>query len=183
MAAAAEYGTKYVIFRTRWGHFGLCGTEKALFRTRLPITDLEQARDRLIRKYPDSGFDKLFFKELQQQIKAYFEGGYVVFNKDIPIVLDGLGGFARKTLAACRDVPFGRTISYGQLANKTASPGAARAVGRVMANNPLPLIIPCHRVICSDGRLGGFSATGAVSLKKKLLNLEKRVVRKKGQSG
>lgn len=173
MAAAAKHGIKYTIFKTRWGYFGLAGTEKTLLRTRLPISSLEQAKHHLIGNYPHSQYDKAFLKELQGRIISYFDGSYVVFNKDIPIVLDGFSKFAQQVLTACMDVSFGQTISYGQLAEKAARPGAARAVGLVMSRNPLPLIIPCHRVICSDGSIGGFSAIGAIRLKEKMLELEK----------
>jgi len=85
---------------------------------------------------------------------------------------DGLGLFTRRVLTACRSIEFGRTVSYGRLAEMAGKPGSARAVGGVLAQNPLPLIIPCHRVICANGSLGGFSAMGGVRLKKRLLELE-----------
>ena len=75
-------------------------------------------------------------------------------------------------MTACRDIRFGQTVSYGRLAEMAGKPGAARAVGRALAKNPLPLIIPCHRVICANGKIGGFSAPGGVTLKKRLLQLE-----------
>ncbi len=173
MAAVAKYRIRYAIFRTRWGYFGLAGTEKALLRTRLPVPSLEQAKHQLIGNYPQIQCDKSFLKELQGRIISYFDGGYVVFNKDIPIILGGLSKFAQQVLTTCRDVSYGQTRSYGQLARKAHRPGAARAVGLVMSRNPLPLIIPCHRVICSDGSIGGFSAIGGTRLKEKMLELEK----------
>jgi len=114
-------------------------------------------------------FDKTFFKPIQEQIAAYFEGAYVNFNPDIPVMLDGFSQFCTSVLTACRNVSFGQTITYGELAKKLGRPAAVRAVGNALAKNPLPLIIPCHRVIRSDGSLGGFSAPAGLSLKRRLL--------------
>ena len=82
--------------------------------------------------------------------------------------------FARRVLEACRRIPYGQTRSYAQLAAAAGSPGAARAVGRVMASNRVPLVIPCHRVVGSAGKLGGFSAPGGLETKRRLLDLEAR---------
>jgi methylated-DNA-[protein]-cysteine S-methyltransferase len=80
--------------------------------------------------------------------------------------------FARRVLAACRQIPYGHTCSYAELAAMAGAPGAARAVGSVMAKNRLPLLIPCHRVIGSQGKLGGYSAPGGLETKARLLALE-----------
>jgi methylated-DNA-[protein]-cysteine S-methyltransferase len=118
-------------------------------------------------------FDKTFFKTLQEQIAAYFEGAHVNFSRDIPLTIDGFSSFGISVLTASRAIGFGQMVTYGRLAKKSGRPNASRAVGSVLAKNPLPLIIPCHRVIRSDGKLGGFSATGGVNLKKRLLLHEK----------
>jgi methylated-DNA-[protein]-cysteine S-methyltransferase len=169
--------TRYVIFKTGWGYFGLAGVEGKLLRSRLPIAGYERVKSCLLKGLQNARYDKTFFKTLQEQISAYFEGSYIDFGKDIPIVLDGLSGFARDVLTECRDVRFGETISYGGLAKRVGSQGAARAVGGVMANNPLPLIIPCHRVIYSNGEIGGFGAIGGVRLKKRMLKLEQQALK------
>jgi len=165
---------KYTIFKTGWGYFGLAGAEGKLLRSQLPIAGYGTAKSHLLKGLGNTRYDKMLFKELAEQVTAYFERSYVDFGKDIPIILDGLSGFARGVLTACRDVRFGETISYGGLAKKIGRPGAARAVGRVMANNPLPLIIPCHRVSYSNRGIGGFGAIGGVKLKKRMLKLEQR---------
>lgn len=87
----------------------------------------------------------------------------------IKIDLSRSTSFARKVYAVLRKIPAGTVVTYGELAKKVGSPQAARAVGRAMATNPLPLIIPCHRVIASDGSMCGFSSPGGLNLKKKLL--------------
>jgi methylated-DNA-[protein]-cysteine S-methyltransferase len=83
-----------------------------------------------------------------------------------------LAPFAGRVVAACRRIPWGQTRSYGQLAAECGSPAAARAVGQVMARNRYPLIVPCHRVLGSGGRLGGFSAPQGLRLKRRLLAME-----------
>jgi methylated-DNA-[protein]-cysteine S-methyltransferase len=93
---------------------------------------------------------------------------------DIPLDLTGLDGFKRDVLETLvREVGWGETVSYGELAEMAGRPRAARAVGSAMASNPLPFVIPCHRVIASGGRIGGYGGTrDAVALKRELLARE-----------
>jgi methylated-DNA-[protein]-cysteine S-methyltransferase len=174
---------KYTIFRTKWGYFGLASTDNGLLRTCLPLAEREKAKSQLLQNLPATqlvlrsellrrvAYDKALFKTAQQQVIAYFEGDCINFRA-IPVVLDGLGLFARRVLTACRDITFGQTVSYGRLAEMTSNSAAARAVGGALARNPLPLIIPCHRVICANGEIGGFSVAGGRNLKEKLLKHE-----------
>ncbi len=75
-------------------------------------------------------------------------------------------------LRACARIPYGRTRTYGALAREIGAPRAARAVGGAMAANPIPLLIPCHRVLAANNRMGGFSAEGGVGVKRRMLELE-----------
>jgi len=174
---------KCVVFKTKWGYFGLAGTEYALYRTQLPGPKPEKIKSMLLKNLPIPNqassieFDKTFFKTLQEQIAAYFDGACVNFSRDIPLALDGFSSFGISVLTTCKAIEFGQTITYGQLAKKSDRPNASRAVGSALAKNPLPLIIPCHRVIRSDGGLGGFSAPGGVKLKKRMLELERKILR------
>jgi len=173
---------KYIIFETRWGYFGLAGTRYALCGTCLPLPEPEKVESQLLKNLPtinrESSIesDKDLFKTLQEQIAAYFQGACVNFSPDIPIVLDRFSTFGSSVLAACREIKFGQTISYSELAKRLGRPAASRAVGNALAKNPLPLIIPCHRVVRSDGKIGGFSAPGGISLKKKMLELERQTL-------
>ncbi len=188
---------KCVVFKTKWGYFGLAGTEYALCRTQLPGPKPEKIKSLLLKNLPlpnqassikhrvssienqalSIKFDKSFFRTLQEQITAYFEGICINFSSDIPLVLNGFSSFSISVLTACRAIEFGQTITYGRLAKKSGRPNASRAVGSTLAKNPLPLIIPCHRVIRSDGKLGGFSAPGGITIKKKMLELEREALR------
>jgi methylated-DNA-[protein]-cysteine S-methyltransferase len=112
---------------------------------------------------------------LIERLRAYAEGEADDF-RDVPIDLHEMTAFQQKVLTQCRQIPFGTTLTYGELAVRAHAAGAARAVGSCMARNPLPLIIPCHRVVASGGRLGNFSAPGGTALKKKLLAMERHSV-------
>ena len=113
--------------------------------------------------------DRKPFKEVIRQLEAYFEGKLQDF--DLPLVLDGTE-FQVLVWRNLQKIPYGETISYGQLARRIGSPDAARAVGLANGSNPIPIIIPCHRVIGSNGHLTGFG--GGLPVKKKLLALESR---------
>lgn len=91
---------------------------------------------------------------------------------DVELDLEPYAGFARDVLLACSRIPWGATRTYGELAALCGAPGAARAVGNVMASNRFPLVVPCHRVVAANGRLGGFSAPQGVAMKRRLLGLE-----------
>jgi len=168
---------RYVIFRTDWGYCGLAGKDGLLFRSSLPLARPEQVRTQLLQGIQQAGQDKTLFRVLQRQIQDYFKGKKVDFSTDIGICLEGFRGFSRAILSACRQVGYGKTISYGELARRAGRPLAARAVGRLMSKNPIPLIIPCHRVIRSDGGPGGFTAKGGTSLKKRLIKLEQKNIK------
>ena len=164
---------KYTVFKTKWGYFGLAGTESGLCRSCLPQPEREKVKSLLLKNLRPAQYDKNFFKPVQEQVTAYFEGAYVNFSRDLPLALEGFSLFSRQVLTACRDISFGQTISYAGLAKKIGRPAAARAVGGTLARNPLPLIIPCHRVVCANGKIGGFSAMGGAEIKKGMLELEK----------
>jgi methylated-DNA-[protein]-cysteine S-methyltransferase len=176
---------KYVIFKTKWGYFGLAANAQGLLRTVLPCPDRKITQNYLLAGFHKPTFDKNLLKPLQNKIAAYFNGRTVKFNGDIPLALDNLGPFMKKVLAGCGKIPYGKAVSYSQLARLVGKPLAARAVGNALAKNPVPLIIPCHRVIHSDGSIGKFSAfleakagspiIGGKALKLKLLQLERAI--------
>ncbi len=89
---------------------------------------------------------------------------------ELPVDLSGLPEFNKRVLDELRRVPYGTLVSYGELARRAGQPGAARAVGRAMGSNPLPILFPCHRVVAQDGSLGGFG--GGLPMKRALLELE-----------
>jgi len=169
----------WTVFRTKWGYFGLAG-DGTVSRTCLPVPQ-RQVAERLLRAALQPGDDDLhpdpnFLCGLQQRIIAYFEGEPVDFRTAGPVSLDRTSPFTRQVLSACHQIPFGQTMTYAGLAKQMGRPGAARAVGSALAANPIPLIIPCHRVLRTDGGLGGFSAPGGTATKQKLLDHEQAPV-------
>ena len=165
---------RFATFDTLWGCFGLAADGDAVCRTYLPQPDA----GRLARLIADdignaARQESGLMRHLQERIEAYFEGENVDFSTDPAVSLSGHGAFDQTVLATCRQIGPGHTVTYGQLAEEAGSPGAARAVGSVMARNPIPLIIPCHRVLRSDGSLGGFSAPGGIAVKQRMLELER----------
>jgi methylated-DNA-[protein]-cysteine S-methyltransferase len=158
---------KYSVFKTKWGYFGLAGMENSLCRCQLPEPSLAKTEILLLSNLPDAHFDKNYLKNLQEKIAAYFEGVHTDFS--VNVNFNGLSNFGVAVLTACRNIKFGQTATYASLAEQSGRPAASRAVGNILAKNPLPLIIPCHRVLRSDGQIGGFSATGGTNTKQKLL--------------
>jgi methylated-DNA-[protein]-cysteine S-methyltransferase len=107
--------------------------------------------------------------ELGERLAAYFAGAADSLD-DVELDLDGWTPFQRALAEALRAVPYGETVTYGELAALAGSPGAARAAGTFCAGNRFPLVIPCHRVVAADG-IGGFGSLG-VEYKRRLLELE-----------
>jgi len=107
------------------------------------------------------------FKAAADQLDAYFAGELTRF--DVPLAPRG-SEFQQRVWAALQEIPYGRTESYGELAERIGSPGSARAVGLANGKNPIGIIIPCHRVVGADGSLTGYG--GGLDRKKQLLDLE-----------
>ena len=105
-----------------------------------------------------------------RQIQEYFDRRRKVF--DLPLDLEGIPDFRRRVLQETARIPYGTAITYGELAARIQQPKAARAVGGALARNPLAIVIPCHRVVASDGSMHGFSAAGGIATKAALLQLE-----------
>lgn len=108
---------------------------------------------------------------LVERLRAYASGRHDDF-RDVEVDLSRLTPFRRRVVQRCRHIPPGKTLSYGKLASLVGSPRAARAVGSCMAANRVPLVIPCHRVVGADGSLHGFSASGGLAMKQRLLEME-----------
>ncbi|GAB4168248.1 MAG: hypothetical protein Tsb0017_00060 [Geothermobacteraceae bacterium] len=127
----------------------------------------------LARDFPDSRLrDVQVFRAARLQLDGYFSGQLMTF--DLPLDWNRVDGFYRRCLEELAQIPYGRTVSYGELAALAGSPGAARAVGSAMARNPWPLIIPCHRVLSAGGRQGGYSGGCGLASKSWLLEWEQR---------
>src|SRR6476646_3956797 len=116
--------------------------------------------------------DAEHFREVIRQLRAYFGGEGEGF--DLPLAPEGTP-FQLAVWKRLCEIPYGETISYGELARRVGNPNASRAVGLANGSNPIPIVIPCHRVIGSNGKLTGYG--GGLPIKEKLLSLERRQLR------
>ncbi len=151
----------YAELNSPLGKLTLDSDGKALTRIRLPEEEWEaDPQINRVRK-PD------LFKDAAAQLGAYFRGE--AKNFDLPLNPTGTP-FQKKVWDLLREIPSGTTITYGELAVRAGNPKASRAVGAANRKNPIPIIIPCHRVIGSNGKLTGYA--GGLEAKKKLLEIE-----------
>lgn len=161
---------QHATISTRWGPFVCLMSDRGLVATFLPTEHVEPIEEVVGRRWPNATPTRRAAVGLGRAITAYFSGQSVTF--DVTLDLTGLTEFRQSVLEACRRIPHGQTASYSDLARQVGQPLASRAVGSAMANNPLPLIVPCHRVVRRDGSLGGFSSPDGVSMKLRMLRLE-----------
>jgi methylated-DNA-[protein]-cysteine S-methyltransferase len=110
------------------------------------------------------------FEAVRAQLAEYFDGRRTSF--DVPLAMEGTG-FQRRVWGALREIPYGETVSYGEIARRVGEPDSARAVGVANGGNPIAVIVPCHRVIGADGSLTGFG--GGLDRKRILLDLERGI--------
>jgi methylated-DNA-[protein]-cysteine S-methyltransferase len=122
-------------------------------------------------EHPGALRDDSAFEPLHRLCRDYFNGKSVDFSK-VSYDLPEEKTFAGKVYRACRAIPYGETRSYRELSLQIGREDAARAVATALGKNSIPLVVPCHRVIYSDGRPGGFSAEGGVNLKRRMLAME-----------
>ncbi|MBL7184109.1 MAG: methylated-DNA--[protein]-cysteine S-methyltransferase [Anaerolineae bacterium] len=159
--------------QTAWGWVGIASSPSGLLALTLPEPTQERALKPLLERWGGEQLhDDPRLDGLKRKLQQYFDGQPVLFDE--PLNLREATAFQRRVWSVVRDIPYGETRSYGQIARRVGSPGAARAVGRAMATNPVPIVVPCHRVIGNDGNLRGFG--GGLDLKRRLLEME-RVLR------
>jgi methylated-DNA-[protein]-cysteine S-methyltransferase len=167
---------EYFTVETQWGWAAVAGDNGVVTRLVFGHDNAEAARQALILD-PYVGHtlsaarDHCWDESLADRIVAFAEGVPVDFD-DVEIDTTGFTPFRQRVIRQCRRIGFGQMLSYGELARAAGRPRAARAVGNVMANNRVPLIVPCHRVIASGGRLGGYGAASGLRTKRMMLELE-----------
>ena len=162
----------YAHMETPIGKLLVASSEKGLVRIMLPREGKIDFVSLLKKEYPEETLIENREKNLLviKQLEEYFDGSRTVFS--LPLDIRGTE-FQKSVWDALKKVPYGETRSYGEIARYIGKPKAARAVGNANRKNPIPIIIPCHRIIGSDGSMVGFG--GGIPLKKKLLELEKRM--------
>ena len=165
---------RYDVFATESGWVGALASPRGLRRTTLKASPME-AMEALGPQLPYARQDPVALESIRQQLKDFI-GGKVSSLNDIPLDLEDAPPFFRAAWEACRTIPPGETRSYAWLAAAAGRPRAFRAAGQAMARNRLALVIPCHRVIGSDGGLHGYG--GGLAQKARLLDLERHGVRR-----
>jgi methylated-DNA-[protein]-cysteine S-methyltransferase len=159
---------RYTVFETAWGYAGFAAGSEGIARLCLPV----RRRDRVAACFCGAVFDAALMRDVQKAMRQYFEGQEVDFRVWPTANLGRVSEFGIAILKECRRIEYGLKVTYGELAGRAGRPGAARAVGTVLGRNPVPLIVPCHRILRAGGQLGGFSGAGGVNMKKRLLALE-----------
>lgn len=169
------------LLETALGTIGIAWTQHGLCRLRLPDGDAEQALAGLRRAFPKAEMAPAP-GEIAGLLVRYAKGETVDF-KSLAVDLPDLDAFRTAIHEAARRLGYGETLTYGDLAKAAGYPGAARETGEALGRNPVPIVIPCHRIVAAGGKLGGFSAPGGADTKKKLLALERaRFAGQRGQA-
>jgi methylated-DNA-[protein]-cysteine S-methyltransferase len=158
-------------FDTALGRFGIGWTDKGLARVLLPGEAPDALLERLSRGDARPGDPTRAIAALMDRIEDYAEGEPADF-RDVNLDLGCVPDFHRRAYEILFTVGWGETLTYGDLARRLGDVSLSRAVGQAMGANPMPLVIPCHRVLASDGKPGGFSAPGGAASKLKMLALE-----------
>lgn len=158
----------FVVYESSIGYIAIVSRNGKVVSLDVQGGGMYEARRMISRSHPDATESMASFKTIRTLLDRYLQGRKVDF--EIEVDISDLGSFTQMVLNELMEIPHGETRTYGWLAKKVGKPGAARAVGQALKRNPIPIIIPCHRVIRDDGSIGGFSM--GVNLKERLLALE-----------
>ncbi|MFC3208305.1 methylated-DNA--[protein]-cysteine S-methyltransferase [Aquamicrobium soli] len=173
MPAETPASTGSAVFETALGFMGLAWSEKGVTRLFLAEKSREAIERRLSRAFGTAPSQRMppWIEELVAAIQAYAAGDEVDFSA-VPVDLTGVDAFRLAIYDAARRLGFGETTTYGELAKRAGHGGLPRETGAALGANPVPLIIPCHRIVAAGGKIGGFSAPGGSVSKERMLTLE-----------
>ncbi|WP_298926905.1 methylated-DNA--[protein]-cysteine S-methyltransferase [uncultured Ramlibacter sp.] len=167
----------FCVFDTAIGPCGMAWGAQALVGVQLPGTDAQATRRRMQSRFADT--PETTPPEAVQAVIARVRKllqGEPDSLLDVALDMEGVPPFHQRVYALARAIPPGRTMTYGEMAQQLGEPGAARAVGQALGHNPFAPVVPCHRILAAGGRGGGFSATGGVDTKLKMLEIERAQV-------
>jgi len=167
------------IFATPLGWIGVAGSGTTVVALTIGHASADEVRNALTARVSDSSGggstvaigERDWYPELRRALERYAQGQRVDFRQ-FDVELGQTTPYRKRVLEAARGIPYGSTLSYGELAARSGKPRAARAVGSAMASNQIALLIPCHRVVAAGGAIGGFSCRTGVELKRRLLDME-----------
>lgn len=163
----------FTVFDSPIGVCGIAWSARGIAGLQLPEASAEATRARLRRRWPDAvesepppGVGRAI-----ERVLGLLKGDAMDLA-DIPLDLETAPDFHRRVYEVARTIPPGRTMTYGEIAKRLGVPHEAREVGQALGRNPIAIIVPCHRVLGADGKMGGFSANGGVSTKRRMLEIE-----------
>ena len=163
----------FAIFETPIGPCGIAWSARGVAGLQLPEASADGTRARMRRRWagavetaPPPGVQRAI-----DRVLALLAGEAVDLG-DIPLDLEAAPEFHRKVYEVARTIPPGQTMTYGEIARKLGVPHESREVGQALGRNPVAIIVPCHRVLGADGKMGGFSANGGVTTKRRILEIE-----------
>ncbi len=159
---------EYVFFKSSIGPISLVSRNQKIIALNIHSVNPYEVKKRIAALYPEGRESEKSFKTIRFLLDRYLKGERVDFDMEIDI--SGESPFTQKVLRELQKIPYGEVRSYGWIGKRLGYEIAARAVGQAAKRNPIPLIIPCHRVIAEGGKLGGFSS--GIEVKKKLLSIE-----------
>jgi methylated-DNA-[protein]-cysteine S-methyltransferase len=163
----------FTLFDTTLGRCGIAWSRRGVIGVQLPEGSEIATRARLRRRFPAA-------REAPPppEVRRAIDGVVALLRgepsalDDVALDMAGVPPFDRRVYEVARTIPPGGTLSYGEVAKRLGAPGAARDVGQALGRNPFAIIVPCHRVLAAGGKIGGFSARGGVSTKRRLLAAE-----------
>ena len=163
----------FALFPTAIGHCAIAWTDREIAGAQLPEADEHATRGRMRRRFPATAeiTPPPNVQHAIDAITALLRGERRDLS-GIPVAMSDIAPFDRDVYEAARAIPPGTTVTYGDLAKRIGEPNAAQAVGQALGRNPLAPIVPCHRIVSADGKMHGFSATGGVKTKLRLLTIE-----------
>jgi methylated-DNA-[protein]-cysteine S-methyltransferase len=172
MATGLE--TSFALFDTAIGPCGIAWNGRGVAGVQLPEGSPHETRARLRRRFPEA-------REAPPPapVRGAIEGVVALLRGEpceldtVTLDMDGVPPFHRRVYEVARTIPPGTTLSYGEVAARMGEPGAARDVGQALGQNPFAIIVPCHRVLAANGKVGGFSARGGVKTKLRLISSER----------
>jgi methylated-DNA-[protein]-cysteine S-methyltransferase len=164
----------YTLFDTAIGRCAIAWSERGVVSIRLPEGDDARMRARVTRHQSDLAESEPppAIREAIKLIQALLRGEKVEFSA-VAVDLDAVEEFNRRVYDIAREIPAGETMTYGEIATRIGDLQLSRAVGQALGQNPVPVIVPCHRVLGADRKPGGFSAPGGVNTKLKILSIER----------
>ena len=163
----------YALFETAIGGCGIVWNDRGIAGVQLPEATAAATRARMMRRFPDAAehVPPAKIEAAIGAIRTLLRGEQSDLS-GVELDMDGVSAFERSVYEIARTIAPGRTLSYGEIAARVGNPRDAREVGKALGENPFPIVVPCHRVVAADGRMHGFSGSGGVKTKLRLLQIE-----------